>query len=134
MGPGDPMVSTGVMTNALDLGGRYLSQTYKGDPCEGPFPNFAGRGYWGYNTTSEKFEGFWIDNACTMMQNEVGDVDSAGKVWTMRGEMTCPQTKAPMKKRSVITLKDKDHHSMEMFFTGPDGKETKNMEIQYVRA
>jgi hypothetical protein len=39
-----------------------------------------------------------------------------------------------MKKRSVITLKDKDHHSMEMFFTGPDGKETKNMEIQYVRA
>ena len=45
MGPGDPMISTGMMTNTLDLGGRYLCQCYKGDPSDGPFPNFEGRGY-----------------------------------------------------------------------------------------
>lgn len=134
MGPGDPMISTGMMTNTLDLGGRFLYQFYKGDPSEGPFPNFEGRGYWGYNTTSEKYEGFWIDSASTMMQQEFGDVDAAGKVWTMRGDMTCPQTKTAMKKRSVITLKDDDHHAMEMYFTGPDGNEAKAMEIQYERA
>lgn len=134
MGPGDPMISTGKMTNTLDLGGRYLCQRYQGDASDGPFPNFEGRGYWGYNTSSKKYEGFWIDSASTIMQHESGDTDASGKVWTMLGEITCPQTNKPMKKRSVITLIDNDHHSMEMFFTGPDGKETKSMEIQYERA
>ena len=134
MGPGDPMISTGMMTNTLDLGGRYLCQCYKGDPSDGPFPNFEGRGYWGYNTTSEKYEGFWIDSASTIMQHDAGDIDASGMVWTMLGEMVCPQTKDPMKKRSVITLKDNDHHSIETFFAGTDGRESKAMEIQYERA
>ncbi len=133
MGPGEPHVSTGVMNNTYDLGGRFLQQVFKGDPGEGPFPNFEGRGYWGYNTTTKKYEGFWIDTASTAIQTETGDVDGAGKVWTMVGEMIDPQSGRPMKKRSVITLKDNDHHSMEMFFTTPDGTEAKGMEIQYVR-
>ena len=133
MGPGDPMVSTGTMTNAMDLGGRFLHQNYVGDPCEGPFPNFEGRGYWGFNKTTSKYEGFWIDTASTVMQTEAGKADASGKKWTMIGAMTCP-TGQEMKKRSVIKLIDRDHHSMEMFFTGADGKETKSMEIKYERA
>ena len=35
MGPGEPMVSTGVMVNTLDLGGRFLRQEYKGDDAGG---------------------------------------------------------------------------------------------------
>jgi hypothetical protein len=133
MGPGDPHVSTGIMTNALDLGGRFLKQTYKGDPGAAPFPNFEGRGYWGYNTVDRKYEGFWIDTACTLMQFEKGGVDASGKVWTMIGEMTDPQSGGKMRKRSVITLKDNDRHTMEMYFAGPDGKEAKCMEIAYAR-
>ena len=45
MGPGEPTVTTGVMTNSMDLGGRFLRQSYQGDTVEGPFPSFAGRGY-----------------------------------------------------------------------------------------
>ena len=45
MGPGEPNVTTGVMTNSMDLGGRFLRQIYQGDAVEGPFPSFAGRGY-----------------------------------------------------------------------------------------
>ncbi len=52
----------------------------------------------------------------------------------MTSDQYHPGTKAPMEKRSLITLKDKDHHTMEMFFTGPDGTEMKGMEIQYTRA
>jgi hypothetical protein len=133
MGPGDPMVSTGVMVNTLELGGRFLQEVYQGDDSGGPFPDFAGRGYWGYNTVINKYEGFWIDTASTMMQFESGDVDASGKVWTMLGELPNPSTGQNMKKKSVITLKDNDHHSMEMFFTTPDGKEIKGMEIQYTR-
>ena len=133
MGPGEPHASTGVMTNSLDLGGRYLSQSFKGDQSDGPFPNFEGRGFWGYNTVTEKYEGFWIDTASTIMQHETGKLDASGKVWTMIGEMTDPQSGRPMQKRSVITLEDNDHHRMEMFFPGPDGNELKCMAIRYTR-
>lgn len=133
MGPGEPMVSTGVMENTLDLGGRFLKQVYTGDPGDGPFPDFAGRGFWGYNTVTKKYEGFWIDTASTSIQTESGSVDASGKVWTMVGETTNPQTGEAMKKRSVITLVDTDHHRMEMYFGTPDGGEGKGMEINYTR-
>lgn len=134
MGPGDPHKSTGVMTNTMDLGGRYLHQTYTGDATEGPFPDFEGRGYWGYNTVQNRYEGFWIDTACTYMQNETGDVDESGTVWTMTSTMANPQTGEPMNKRSVVTFIDADHHRMEMFFEGPDGNACKVMQIEYTRA
>lgn len=132
MGPGDPMVSTGVMTCEFDLGGRFLRQTYVGDPSEDPFPEFEGRGYWGYNKIDMVWEGFWIDTASTVMQIERGEVDEDGKVWTMRGEMTNPQSGEPLTKRSIITLVDADHHGIEMFFETPAG-EAKGMEINYTR-
>lgn len=133
MGPGDPMESTGTMVNSMDLDGRYLRQDYKGDPSEGPFPNFVGHGYWGFNNITERFEGFWIDNASTMMQVEQGSVDAAGRVWTMKGEMADPSTGGTMKKRTVITLQDDDHHKMEAYFD-QGGNEFKTMEIEYERA
>jgi len=67
MGPGEPMSSTGVMVNELDLGGRFLRETYTGDPSDGPVPAFEGRGYWGFNTATQQYEGFWIDTASTIM-------------------------------------------------------------------
>ncbi len=132
MGGDEPSVSTGTMTNELDLGGRFLKQTYEGDPAEASAAPFAGRGYWGYNETDKRWEGFWIDNASTMMQIEHGQLDETGKVWEMRGEMTHPGSGEPIAKRSVITLDDEDHHAVEMFFETPQG-EAKGMEILYSR-
>lgn len=133
MGPGDPMQSTGTMVNTLDLGGRYLKQDYKGDADDGPFPNFEGRGFWGYNDVTGKYEGFWIDNASNQMATEQGDYNASTKSWTMLGQMTM-QGGASCAKRSVITVISEDEHTMEMFFTGPDGNESKGMQIHYTRA
>ncbi len=133
MGPGQSHVTTGTMVNSYQLDGLYLHQDYVGDPSEGPFPAFLGKGYWGYNTTTGKYEGFWIDNASTMMQTEQGDVDDSGKVWTMHSEFCHPASGQLMKKRSVITLIDKDHHRMDSFVTGSDGQDIKTMEIEYER-
>ena len=133
MGPGEPQVTTGVMTSAWDLGGRFVNQSYKGDPGEGPFPEFEGRGFWGYNKVDGVWEGVWIDTASTVLQVERGSVDEDGRVWTMVGEMTNPATGQSIRKRSVITLIDDDHHSMEMYFESEAG-EMKGMEIQYERA
>lgn len=133
MGSGEPHVSTGTMINTLELNGLFLWQVYKGDSATGSFSGFEGRGFWGYNTITEEYEGFWIDNASSVMQVEHGDVDASGTVWTMMGKMTDPRTGQPFQKRSVITLVDQDHHRLEMFFTGPDGKDFKAMEITYRR-
>ncbi len=133
MGPGDPMITTGTMTNSLALGGRFLAQDYAGDPTPGPFGNFAGKGFWGYNTVDKRYEGVWIDTACTFMMTEQGRREPDGKTWTMLGSMTNPETGAPMRKKSVIRLRDADHHSMEMFFETPDGQWAKSMHIEYAR-
>jgi hypothetical protein len=134
MGGPDPMVSTGTMTNTLELGGRFLHEVYQGDACDGPFPDFQGRGYWGYNTTDNRYEGVWIDTACTHIGTEHGQVDDSGKVWTMLGTMTNPQTGQPMQKKSIITLHDDHSHEMEMLFEcSPGGEWNKGMHISYTR-
>jgi hypothetical protein len=133
MGPGEPMESTGTMVNEWDLGERFLKQTYTADPNDGPFPDFEGRGYFGFNTATNKYEGFWIDSASTMMQTEAGDLDAAGRRWEMSSEMPDPSSGKTMTKRSVCTVIDDDHHTLEMYFTMPDGNEMKCMEIAYTR-
>ncbi len=124
----DPMASTGTMKNTMVLGGKFLEQVYEDDAGM-----FSGRGFWGYNTTDGRYEGFWIDSMATFFHIEHGEHDAGRDVYTMAGQMTCPQTGQPMKKRSVISFKGPDANSMEMYFTGADGQEKKAMEIQYVR-
>ncbi len=133
MGPGDPVVSTGEMVNAFQLGGLYLHQDYTGDENESPFPSFMGKGYWGFNSTAQQYEGFWIDNASTSMQMETGKCDTDGKVWEMRSEFIHPATGQKMKKRTVITLVDQDHHNMVTYFLNDGQPDYKNMEINYIR-
>lgn len=134
MGPGEPMVHTGTMTNTLDLGGLFLRHDYAGDPSPGPFPAFEGRGFWGYNTVDSRWEGVWLDNAISLIQMETGQVDRSGKVWTMTSTMTDPGSGKPTRKRSVITVHSPSKHTMEMFFTPQGGAESKGMEITYTKA
>lgn len=132
-GPGDPMVHEGTMTNSFKLDGLYLFQDYVGDPAPPPFPAFLGQGYWGYNFGTRKYEGFWIDNASSIMQLESGDVDASGTVWTMLSTMMHPHTGKPVHKRTVIRLTDADHHDMNTWMTDENGQEFRTMEITYRR-
>jgi hypothetical protein len=133
MGPGDPVESTGTMVNEMDLDGRFLKQTYTGDANDGPFPNFAGRGFFGFNNTTGKFEGFWIDTASNQMATEFGDYDEATKTWTMLGEMNMGGGKT-CGKRSVFTVLNENEQTLEMFFDMPGAGESKGMHIHYTRA
>lgn len=133
MGEGEPAVMAGMMENALELGGRYLRQTFEGDGGDGPAGAFAGRGYWGYNTVAKRFEGFWIDTASTCFQIEHGSVDGSGRRWEMIGEMTDPHTGGLLRKRTVIELIDADHHTMVSHFMRDEGPEFRAMEIVYRR-
>lgn len=130
-GPGEPNVSTGTIANTWQLGGLYLNQVYKGDRADGPFPNFEGYGYWGYNQSQNRYEGFWIDNASTTMQIESGTVDGSGKVFEMHSEFLHGGT--VMKKRTVFEVVSNDEHKMTAYVTPPEGEEMKSMEIIYNR-
>lgn len=132
MGEGEPSLSTGTMVNRWCLDGLFLQQQYSGDAVEGPFPNFNGHGFWGYNSVRQCYEGFWIDNVSDQFQSETGHVDESGKRWEMLSEFTSPQA-GPMKKRSVFTVIDHDRHRMETWHTVPGQGEFKTMEINFHR-
>ena len=59
--------------------------------------------------------------------------DSAGKVITLTGTCDCPVENRPKTMKTVITIVDNDHHTMEGFDV-TDGKETKTMTIKYTRS
>ena len=124
-----PQVSTGTMTCTLVLGGRFLQQEYRGDGGM-----FEGRGFWGYNTIDQRYEGLWIDSMATFFQVEHGQHDPATDTYAMHGAITDPMSRKTIKKRSVITYKGPDEHTVEMFFEGQAGRENKTMEIRYKRA
>jgi hypothetical protein len=124
----EPFEATGTMVNEWVLGGRYLRQTYESDLGG---TEFRGIGFWGYNNAAGRYEGVWMDSMSTAIMGESGQCD--GRVWTMTGEGDDPSTGKKVAKRSVIRLQDRDRHSMEMYYTGPDGTEAKAMEIQYTR-
>ncbi len=127
MGPGEPMVSGGVMVNELTLGNKWLRHEFDGDN------GFTGSGFMGFNKTIGKYEGFWIDTMSTFMQTEVGDYDEATKTFNMTSEMLCPMSKEPMAKRTVLRIDSLDQHVMEMYFKAEGQPESKAMEITYTR-
>ena len=131
MGPEcDVDESQGTMVNSWELGKRFLRHDYS---SQWHGMEFEGAGYWGFNNATGKYEGLWIDTVSSTGFNlEFGDCDDAGKTWNMAGEVDVPGV-GKMKKRSVVTVKDADHHSMETYFQNPDGTEFKAMEIQYSR-
>ncbi len=128
MEPGEPNVSTGVMTSEWKLNNLFLRQRYDDDSGM-----FSGEGYWGYNTTKSVYEGLWVDVMATFFQLETGTLDASGKVWTMKGEGEMPGM-GRYAKRSVITLIDDDHHTMESYMAMGGKPEQKILSIEYTRA
>jgi len=124
-----PQVSQGTMKCTPVLGGRFLQQEYRDDAGM-----FEGRGFWGYNTVDERYEGFWIDSMATFFQLEHGRHDPKSDTYTMTGTMTDPTSRKTIRKRSVIVYKSPNEHTIEMFFEGQAGRENKAMEIRYTRA
>lgn len=126
----DPMSSTGTSTNQWVMGGRYLEQRFKGDFAGMPF---EGVGYSGYDNVKKQYWGTWMDNMSTSMMTSTGSVSADGKIWEFDATMADPMTGKDSVAKEKVTIADADHHTMEMWVPGPDGKMFKNMEIAYSR-
>jgi hypothetical protein len=123
-----PEESSGTSVSTWVLGNRFVETKHQGTFMGQPF---SGIGYTGYDNATKKYVGTWMDSASTGMMDSRGTM--AGNVMTSTSSMLDPMTG----KMTTLTLKttvtDKDHHTMEMWGPGPDGKNYKMMEITYTR-
>lgn len=104
--------------------GKYQEAVHKGD--------FMGMPFEGRNTlanASKEYISTCIYNMSTGIMVMRGNYDEASKTFRMEGEVIDPVTKKMKKMREVITMVDENTQKMEMYDTGYDGKEFKNMEI-----
>lgn len=130
-GPGtEPMKSKGSERNMLTDNGRWLLSQFEGEIMG---EKFQGYGAQTWNSRKGKFTMAWLDSMSEDVMLSEGDYDATAKTWTFVGEMVGHDGK-PAKTKMVTTVKDKDHHTFEMFGTGPDGSEGKMMWIEYERA
>lgn len=131
MKPGDPPEeAAGVTETRWVLGNRFLEMRYEGPMMGQPF---TGVGYTGYDNIKKKYVGSWMDSMTTAMMTSVGDADASGKVMNFTIACNDPMTGKPMTMKEKITVTDNDHHTMEMWGPGPDGKVYKMMEMTYTR-
>jgi len=131
MQPGaPPSGGTGVAENSWALDGRFLQQSFTGNFMGMPF---SGVGYTGYDNIKKKYIGTWMDTMTTSMMISTGTANADGKSYTFTSSMDDPMTGKPSPVKETVTVVDDDHHTLEMWSPGPDGKMFKMMEIAYTR-
>ncbi|ESU25142.1 hypothetical protein FEDK69T_01090 [Flavobacterium enshiense DK69] len=121
-----PTKSTTTAEYKMVLGGRYQEGTYKGNFMGMPF---EGKGTLAYDNATQEYISTWIDNMGTGIMIMKGKYDPATKMFSFEGDAVDPVTKKTRKMRETITIVDDNTRKMEMYDTGYDGKEFKNMEI-----
>jgi hypothetical protein len=120
--------STSTVTVVMD---RYCQEVVSGQMMGQPF---SGMGLTGYDNVIGKYVSTWVDNMGTGIMTSTGTADASGKVITWTSTMSDPITGKPTKERMVTTIKDDDHHTLEMYGTPPgQKKEMKTMTIEYTR-
>ncbi|RFM36179.1 DUF1579 domain-containing protein [Chitinophaga silvisoli] len=131
MAPGaPPSKSTGITENKMILGGRYQESIHKGK-MEGM--DFEGHSLLAYDNAKKIFQNAWVDNMGTGIMMLEGTWDDASHSLTLTGKTYDPMAGKDIEMKEVITIQDDDHHLMEMYYTGKDGKEVKSMEIHLTR-
>jgi Protein of unknown function (DUF1579) len=123
-----PMQSTGTTVSKWVLDGRFIQQSFDGDFMGMPF---HGIGFTGYDNTKAKYVGVWMDNMGTAMMTSTGT--ASGKSMKFTSVMENVMTGKPETITETVTVVDDDHHTMEMWGPGMDGKVAKQMEISYSR-
>ena len=131
MAPGAPPTGgTGVSENTWALDGRFVEQHFDGNFMGMPF---HGIGYTGYDNIKKHYVGAWMDNMTTSMMVSSGTAEADGKSITFLSTMDDPMTGKSSPVKEKVTVVDDDHHTLEMWMAGPDGKMFKTMEINYSR-
>lgn len=123
-----PEVSSGSSERKWIMGNRYLEEHYQGSFMGQPFD---GMGIQGYDNVSKKYFGSWIDSGSTGMTLARGSMN--GNAIKYKGVMSDPMSGKEVAYSMTLTIADNDHHTLEMWGPGPNGKEVRWMELSYTR-
>jgi len=112
------------------LVGRFLQQEYKSRFQGQPFQVIQLLGY--DNPRRKTFE-IMIDNRSTSVLHNEGSISDDGKVITNLGESRDPVTGKPYKLRTVTTIVNPGHFTLEWFRTEDGGKENRVVSMTHTR-
>ena len=124
-----PHSSTATSETHWVLGNRYVQETVNGTFMGMPF---QGIGITGYDNAKKQYFNTWFDNFGTGYMTSTGTAADA-KTMSFKTNTTNPMNGQDMPGESKLTIADADHHVMEMWGPGPDGKNFKMMQIDYTR-
>lgn len=132
MEPGkDPAEGKASAEFKMVMNGRYLKQEYKGDMMGKPY---TGNGFDGYDRVTGKYTSVWMDDFGTSMMSVTGTSKDGGKTVEYVGEQgDCMNEGKMVKLRCVHKTVSDDQFVFEMYHTGSDNKEVKDMELTYSR-
>jgi hypothetical protein len=132
MAPGTPpQESTGTAQFRWTLDGHYLQQDFQGMFMGKPF---QGMEIGGYDNFRQQYESVWVDSQMTSIMMSTGSYDATAKSFTYAGRCDDLMTgRKDVGHRMVSRWIDNDHVAFDMYMEGPDGKEVKGGEMQYVR-
>lgn len=125
--PPDSMVSKTV--NKMINNGLIQQSTHTGSWAGMPF---NGVSQTGYDNHREIFWSTWYDNFGSGLMYMEGTWDEAGKIISMKGKLTDPETKEQIDVRETMKIVDDNTQVMEQYLS-PGGKEMKSMEITFRR-
>ena len=124
-----PTVETGTATRTMALGGRVLVEDVSSQMHD---QAFTGHGMHGYDNVSGKHWSTWNDSMSTGLMVSQGDCDAKGAC-TFTGSWNDPVTKGKINARMTTKWTSPNVELFEMYAPGPDGKESKMMEITYTK-
>jgi hypothetical protein len=120
-----PQEMKGTDSAKMGYGGWWLISDVRGEMFGQPF---LGRWTMTFDMTKKKYVGNWIDSLMPMQVIFEGDVDAAGKVYTLIADSVDMATMKPVKERYLLTIESDDVHTLKFYVPGADGKE-KNMGV-----
>jgi hypothetical protein len=131
MEPGkDPIENKGTAERKWILGGRFLQDEVKGEAFGQPF---TGLGLNGYDNILKKYVSTWVDSMSTSISTSEGTWDEKEKTINYRREGVDPVSGKKVKSHDIVRFLSDDKNMMEMYMEGPDGKETKVLEVIFTR-
>ena len=126
---GPAMEEKATARRSMQLGGRVLVEEFQGSMMGMPF---TGHGMTGYDNTTGKYWGSWMDSMSTGMMVSEGTCD-ANNTCKFNSSWTDPVTKKLLKARMISRWTSPTTEVFEMHGPGKDGKEFKMMEITYTK-
>ena len=125
-----PEESTGSVDRKWILGGRFVSEDYRGTTMGQPFSGF---GLMGYDNIQKKYDTVWIDTMGTGVFTQSGSCDDSGKNFTFSGKNLNPMTGQKEWGKTTLKIINNDKHVLKMFEKGTDGKDFLKLEIVATR-